>query len=401
MKSVTEMKCYLDNSATTCVCKEAAEAAYSAMMDNYGNPSSLHAMGFSAERTVRDAGVKLASYLKCDPKEIIFTSGGTESDNLAIIGGAMASRRRGNHLITTKIEHPAVLMAFKHLEEEGFEVTYLGTDERGIISLEELESSLREDTVLVSIMHVNNEIGSVQPIERAAEIIKTKNPQCLFHVDDVQGFTKLRLNPGQMKIDLMSVSGHKIHAPKGVGLLYVRNKVRLIPQTLGGGQQEGLRSGTENVPGIAAVSAAVQMMYKNMPDTVAGLYQKRRAFIEAISDIDDVWINGPGGFDHYGEAADEAAEFAPHIISLSVKDVRAEVLLHALEDKGIYVSAGSACSSHKRTPSATLMSISLKKELLESTIRISMSEYTTDAEMEYTADTLRELIPALRRFVRK
>ena len=413
------MECYLDNSATTKVCDEAAEAALKVMKEIYGNPSSLHKMGFEAETALRMAGDIFAGMLGCSRDELIFTSGGSESDNLAIIGTAMANKRRGRHLITTRIEHPAVLQAFRYLEEQGFETTYLGTDGEGIISLEELSGSVRDDTILVSMMHVNNEIGSVQPIAEAGRIIKEKNPDCLFHVDDIQGFLKLKLIPSVAKIDLLSVSGHKLHAPKGVGLLYAGKGVRLNPLILGGGQQCGLRSGTENVPGIAAFGAAAAFLNKGMDKHVRRMYELREYFISQIKDMEDIRVNGPGslgyyGYDRVGMAAvksdgsradmqDERQNerFAPQIISLSVKDVRAEVLLHALEDKGIYVSAGSACSSHKRTPSATLTAVGLDKDLLEATVRLSLSVFTTREEMEYAATALHELVPALRRFVRR
>ena len=410
---------YLDNSATTMVMDEAADKALTLMKSEYGNPSSMHSFGFEAEKEVRQAAGIFARIWHCDKDEVFFTSGGTEADNLAILGAASAMKRKGNHLITTKIEHPAVLEPFKYLEKEGFEVTYLGTDENGIISLDELRDSLRDDTILVSIMHVNNEIGSIQPVEEAAKIVKGKNPDCLFHVDDIQGFGKLTLLPKASGIDMISVSGHKIHAPKGTGVLYVNKNIRINPVILGGGQQSGMRSGTENVPGIAAMAVAADILNKNIRENSEYLYKLRRHFIDQIRDIEGLKVNGAGGFNYYKDSGSDdisgddisgdprtasgkaVRDFAPHIVSLSVSGVRAEVLLHALEDREIYISAGSACSSHKRAHSATLLSIGLEKDLLESTVRFSFCEKNTKEEIDKTAEALKELLPMLRRFKRR
>ncbi len=387
---------YLDNSATTKVFDDVASLMSEVMTSDYGNPSSMHHMGVEAEKRLRTASGIFAGILGCNEKNIYYTSGGTESDNIAIIGGARALERRGKKIITTAIEHPAVLNTMKYLEGEGFEVTYLGTDKSGRIFLSELEDALTEDTILVSIMHTNNEIGSVQPIEEAAKLVKSKCKECYFHVDAVQGFGKARILPSKMGIDLMSISSHKIHGPKGCGVLYVGDNVRLVPTVYGGGQQKGLRSGTENVPGIAGMALAASKLYENYDADVAKLYELKRYFIEKATLTEGVSINGltDGGID-------SVKETAPHIISVSVKDVRAEVLLHSLEDKGIYVSAGSACSTHKRTPSATLSAIGLDKGLLESTVRLSMSVFTTREEIDAALSALNELVPALRRFTRR
>ena len=410
---------YLDNSATTMVMDEAANKALTLMKSEYGNPSSMHSFGFEAEKEVRQSADIFARIWHCDKDEVFFTSGGTEADNLAILGAASAMKRKGNHLITTKIEHPAVLEPFKYLEKEGFEVTYLGTDENGIISLNELRDSLRDDTILVSIMHVNNEIGSIQPVEEAAKIVKGKNPDCLFHVDDIQVFCKLTLLPKASGIDMISVSGHKIHAPKGTGVLYVNKNIRINPVILGGGQQSGMRSGTENVPGIAAMAVAADILNKKLKENAEYLYELRRHFVGQISDIEGLKVNGAGGFNYYKDSGSDdisgddisgdsrivsdktVIDFAPHIVSLSVSGVRAEVLLHALEDREIYISAGSACSSHKRAHSATLLSIGLEKDLLDSTVRFSFCEKNTKEEIDKTAEVLRELLPMLRRFKRR
>lgn len=403
---------YLDNSATTKVHREVAELMTKLMCEDYGNPSSMHIKGVDSEKYIRDAKEYLAKALKVNAKEIFFTSCGTESDNLALIGVARANARRGKHLITTKIEHPAILNAMKQLEEEGFSVTYLGTDASGIISLDELKNAITDETILVSVMHVNNEIGSVQPIAKIGELIKSINPNIYFHVDDVQGFSKLKLYPKKMNIDMLSVSAHKIHGPKGMGLLYINEKVKIVPIIYGGGQQNGMRSGTENVAGIAAMSLATKMAYDNYDNDVIKLYDLKRHFIKEVTKIPNVTVNGlPKGGEavcnmakvESGASIEELSDIlaSPHVISVSVEDVRAEVLLHSLEDKGIYVSAGSACSTHKRAASATLMAINLDKKLLESTVRFSLSTYTTEEDINEAVEVMKEIVPSLRRFVRK
>lgn len=384
------MEIYLDNSATTRCFDEVAGLMTTIMCEDYGNPSSLHRKGMQAEQKIRYAKEVIAKNLKVNEKEIFFTSGGTESDNLAIRGCAYANCRAGKHLITTQIEHPAVLQTMKYLEEEGFRVTYLPVDEKGSIRLEDLQRAITGETILVSIMHTNNEIGSLQPIEQAGALIKKMNPRILFHVDAVQGYGKFRIYPKKMKIDLMSVSGHKIHGPKGIGFLYVDEKVKIKPIVFGGGQQNGLRSGTEAVPSIVGMAKAIEMIYHDLENEAERLYQLKEAFTEGAKRIEGVSLNGPAGRDG-----------APHIVSVSVSGVRSEVLLHALEDKGIYVSAGSACSSHKPQPSATLQAIGLSKDLLSSTIRFSFSVFTTREEIDYTLQVMCELIPMLRRYTRK
>ena len=325
-------------------------------------------------------------------KEILFTSGGTESNNLALIGGALANRRSGNHIVTTAVEHAAVSQPAAFLQEQGFEVTYLPVDEWGRIRLSDLECALRPDTILVSIMHTNNEIGSLQPIAEAGALIRRRNPSTLFHVDAVQGFGKFRILPRKMGIDMLSLSGHKIHGPKGTGLLYVNDRVKIHPIIFGGGQQRGLRSGTENVPGIAGLAKAAEEVYAGLDADTARLYELKQRFIDGVLQLPDVQINGLTGRDS-----------APHVISVSFRGVRSEVLLHALEDREIYVSAGSACSSNRpeTAGSATLRAIGLDKELLGSTLRFSLSVFTTREEIDYTLHALHELVPMLRRFTRR
>lgn len=383
------MEVYLDNSATTRCFDEVAALMTQIMCEDYGNSSSLHRKGVQAEKYIRYAKDVIARNLKVNEKEIFFTSGGTESDNLALIGCARANCRSGRHLITTQIEHPAVLKTMKYLEEEGFRVTYLPVDKKGCIRMEDLQRAITGETILVSIMHTNNEVGSMQPIAEAGALIKRMNPKILFHVDAVQGYGKFRIYPKKMKIDLLSVSGHKIHGPKGIGFLYVDEKVKIKPILFGGGQQNGIRSGTENVPAIAGLAKAVEIIYSGLNQEIEKLYQIKRAFVEGVQKIEDVIVNG-----HPDETG------APHVVSVSIRGVRSEVLLHALEDKGIYVSAGSACSARKPQPSATLRAMGISEDMLGSTIRFSFSIFTTMEEINYTLQTMYDIIPMLRRYTR-
>ena len=386
------MECYLDNSATTRCLDSAAALMAGILCTDYGNPSSLHHKGVQAEEYVRHARKVIAKTLKVTPKEIFFTSGGTESDNLALRGAAYANARQGKHLITTSIEHPAILNTMQYLEQQGFEVTYLPVDENGKIRLSDLEAAIRPDTILVSIMHTNNEIGALEPIAEAGELIKRVNPNTLFHVDAVQGYGKAKILPKRMKIDMLSVSGHKIHGPKGIGFLYVGDRVKIRPIVFGGGQERGLRSGTENVPAIAGMGKAAEEMYQNLDTDLDRMYALKQRLADGIFTMENVRINGLCGRDS-----------APHVLSVSFAGVRSEVLLHALEEREIYVSAGSACASnHPDTAgSATLRAIGLPKELLNSTIRFSLSVFTTEEEIDYTVQVLHELVPMLRRFTRR
>lgn len=396
------MTIYLDNSATTRCFDEVRELMSDIMDRHYGNPSSMHMAGVEAEKYVKNAADTFARLLKANAKEILFTSGGTESDNMALIGCARANQRAGKHIITTKIEHPAVLEPCAYLEKEGFEVTYLDVDEKGCVRPEELLAALRDDTILVSVMYVNNEIGSLQPIAELGSIIKEHDPGTLFHVDAVQGFGKVKINPKKEHIDLLSVSGHKIHGPKGVGVLYINDKVKIQPVIFGGGQQRGLRSGTENVPGIAGMAKAAELLYDDFDEKIDKLYELKAYFTGELKQLDGVSVNGiPDICDKADNLYEAVRKTAPHIISASVEGVRAEVLLHALEDKGIYVSSGSACASNKPAISATLKAIGVKRELLDSTIRFSMSVETTREEIDIVLEALRELLPRLRKFTRR
>ncbi len=392
------MNVYLDNSATTRPYDEVTEYMAKIMRDVYGNPSSMHMAGVNAEREVKTAKETFANIMKVDAKEIFFTSGGTESDNLALIGCANAYRRDGMHLITTKIEHPAVLETMKYLEEQGFSVAYLDTRADGTIDPEVLRKELTDDTILVSIMHVNNEIGSVNDIEGLAALVKEYRPSILFHTDAVQSFGKYRILPKRSKIDLVSVSSHKIHGPKGVGALYINEKIKIRPIIFGGGQQKGIRSGTENVPGIAGMGLAAKLIYDGLEENTARLYEIKEYFVSELEKLPDVRVNGiPSG--EGGSAAIKKS--APHIVSASFSGVRAEVLLHALEDKGIYVSSGSACSTNKPSVSATLQAIGLDRSLLDSTLRFSFSTQTVKEEIDYTLEVLEKELPMLRKYSRR
>lgn len=387
------MEAYLDNSATTRCSDRACQLMVDLLTRDYGNPSSLHMKGIEAERFVETAKKKIAKTLRVSEKEIIFTSGGTESNNLAIIGAAMANRRAGNHIITTSIEHASVENPMEFLKEQGFEITYLSVDENGIISLEELEEAVTEQTILVSMMQVNNEIGAIEPVAEAAELIKKKNPATLIHVDAIQSYGKMYIYPKKLGIDMLSVSGHKIHGPKGSGFLWVKEKTKLKPLILGGGQQKGMRSGTENVPAIAGLGEAAEEIYENLNEKRAHLYGLKQRFIDGIEKLEGTHVNGKTGEDS-----------APHIVSVSFEGIRSEVLLHSLEDRGIYVSSGSACSSNnhagKQKGSKTLRNIHLKENLLDSTLRFSFSVHTTEEEIDYALEVLGELLPVLKKYTR-
>ena len=385
------MEVYLDNSATTRAYDCVGDLVRKVMCQDYGNPSSMHAKGVQAEHYIKETKEILAKLLKVKDKEIVFTSGGTESDNLALIGAARANRRRGNHLITSSIEHPAILNTMRYLEEEeDFRVTFLPVDRYGRVKLDALQEALCPETILVSIMYVNNEVGSVQPVQQAADIVKAYNKDILFHVDAVQGFGKYRIYPKKEKIDMLSLSGHKIHGPKGTGALYIGEQVKIRPIVFGGEQQKNIRSGTENVPGIAGLGLAAKTIYDGLEEKVARMRALKARFIEGVQKLDDITIHGL-----YDETS------APHIISVGFAGVRSEVLLHALEEKGIYVSSGSACASNHPAISGVLKGIGAQKEYLDATLRFSMSEFTTEEEIDYTLETLYNLVPVLRRYTRR
>lgn len=384
------MEAYLDNAATTRCCGRAQKIVQQTMDLAYGNPSSLHTKGVEAEKYVKDAASAIAKTLKVSDREIYFTSGGTESNNLALIGAAMANRRAGNRLVTTQVEHASVLNTMAYLEGQGFEVLYLPVDRDGVVSLDALRDAVDAQTILVSIMQVNNEIGSIEPVAQAASIVHEKNPKALFHTDAVQAYGKMQIRPKKEGIDLLSASGHKIHGPKGVGFLYVKEKTKLNPIVFGGGQQHGLRSGTQNVPGIAGLGEAALEAYEDLEAKTARLYALKEYFCREAGKLDGVFVNGKTGC---GGAA--------HIVSLSFRGIRSEVLLHALEADGIYVSAGSACSSNHRRVSPTLRAIRMDEGLRESVLRFSFSTDTKQDEITYTIEKLAEILPGLRRYARR
>ncbi|MBQ9610457.1 MAG: cysteine desulfurase [Lachnospiraceae bacterium] len=384
------MEVYYDNAATTKIIPEVREIMLKTLDMDYGNPSSMHTKGIDAERYIRYAREVISKSLKCSANEIIFTSGGTEANNLALLGICEAKRRTGDHIITTSIEHASVYNPVLRLEELGYRVSFLGVDKNGIVDIEQLKHELCDDTILVSIMAVNNEIGSVQPLSEISDIIHEYNlshkSNIAFHVDAVQAFGKYRLYPSRIGIDAMSISGHKIHGPKGSGALYVRNGVKIKPIIYGGGQEKSIRSGTENVTAIAGLGKAAEVAYDRLDDNVSVMKNIKDTFVQKALEIDGV-VNNSGN--------------ASHISSLSFEGVRSEVLLHALEDRGIYVSAGSACSSNHPAVSNVLKAIGMDEGLLDSTLRFSFCEYNTVAEVEYTIGVLKDVLPMLRKYTRK
>ncbi len=386
------MEIYLDNAATTRPYDSVRRIVSETLDSDYGNPSSMHGMGVKAERYVKEAAEVIAKNLKAEPKEIIFTSGGTESNNLAIIGTALALKRKGNHIITTVIEHPSVHNPLLFLEENGYRVSYIPVDSQGRIKEEELLEAVCEDTILVSLMYVNNEVGSVMQLSELSRKIKEKNPSVYIHADAIQAFGKYRIYPAREGIDLLSASGHKIHGPKGVGFLYVNSKVKIKPVLFGGGQQKGMRSGTENVPGIAGLGQAVKECFSDLEERIRKLYEIKEYFITRLGEIEGTYVNCIG---------ENIKDTAPHILSVSFEGIKSEVLLHALEEKGVYVSAGSACASNHPGLSGTLKAVGIRKDLLDSTLRFSFSGFTTREEITRTVEIIKELVPVLRKYSRR
>ena len=378
---------YLDNAATTKTSPEVVEAMLPYFTEHYGNPSSIYSFAAANKEVISKQRETIAGVIGAKENEIYFTAGGTEADNWALTATAEAYGAKGKHIITTKVEHASVYEPMYHLEEEGYEVTYLDVDSEGIVDLDQLEESIREDTILVSCMMVNNEIGAIEPIEEIAKIIKAKNPNTIFHVDAIQAYGKLPIVPKNMGIDLLSTSGHKIHGPKGIGFLYIKEGTKISPIIFGGGQQKGMRSGTENVPGIVGLAVACEKMIGKNYENAEKIREVKEYFQERIKEIEDIKDNS-------GKA--------PHVASISFKKLRSEVLLHALEDREIYVSSGSACSSNKKQAvSGTLNAIALSDEFKDGTLRFSFSIENTKEEVDETIKALKELVPMLRRFVRK
>lgn len=360
------MTAYLDNSATTFLCEKAKKEMMNAINNYWGNPSSLHQAGIDADMLLRQSRSTVSRTLKCDPDEIVFTSGGTEGNNLAVFGAAYAGRRKGNRVITTKIEHPSVLNAFRRLEEEGFDVTYIGTDSSGHLDMDALEAAVDEKTILISVMAVNNEVGTIQPIEQLKAVAKRKRSPALVHVDAVQAFGKLPLNPKKSGIDLMTVSSHKIHGPKGVGALFIKKGTKIRPVAVGGGQERDIRPGTEPMPAIAGFMGAVSEL--TVEKSLAEITALRDGFVEKLRNVEGVSINSP-------------ADALPYIVNLSLKGLRSETVLNLLSDMEIYVSSGSACAKgHK---SHVLTAMGLRDDVTDSSLRVSLSRFNTEQELDY------------------
>jgi cysteine desulfurase len=375
---------YFDNSATTRPYDEVIEYMAWVNRNMYGNPSSLHTKGIDAEKLVRDSRETIADSLKVNKNEIFFTSGGTESNNLAIRGYLQANRRKGKHIITSKIEHPSVLEVFKHLENIGYKVDYIEVDETGIVSLDALKSKITDDTALISIIYVNNETGAIQPVEKIAKIKNSVNRDAAFHVDAVQAYGKLEVYPNKAGIDLMTLSSHKIHGPKGVGALYVNKSIKISPILFGGGQESLLRSGTENVPGICGFGKAVETIFKNIRENRSRMQNLRFYFIEMLKQVSE----------EYKIITPENS--SPYILNVSFPRVKAEVLLHHLEEKSIFVSTGSACSSRKNLHSHVLSAMGLEKQYIEGAIRFSFTAENREEEVEKTIEALNEILPRIR-----
>ena len=394
INAVTEA--YLDNAATTRASEGVAKAVTEMMLGEFGNPSSKHTKGFEAGQRIKEATAVIADSLKCLPKEIIFTSGGTESNNMALIGAALAYKRRGNHIIASGFEHASVYNPLLSLEEFGFKIDFAPVDGLGHIKTDELLDMITDQTILVSVMYVNNEVGAVQDIAALSKAVKEKKKDIIFHVDAIQAYGKYRINPKKEGIDMLSVSGHKIHGPKGSGFLYVADGVRIRPLIFGGGQQKDRRSGTENVPAIVGLGEAVKEIYTDHAAKVKHLYELKEHFVSRIGEVEGAHLNALEDI-----TPEAVAKTAPHIVSVSFDGIKAEVLLHALEEKHVYVSSGSACSSNHPGISGTLKAIGVDKKLLDSTLRFSFSVNTTVEEIDYAIEQLKVLVPKYNRFQRR
>ena len=365
MRRYAFLEVYLDNSATTKMCTQAKEKMLDAIENSWGNPSSLHQKGIEADMLLLSARRAVAKALSADEKEIVFTSGGTEGNNLAIFGAAHQNRRKGNRVITTKVEHPSVMKAFERLSEEGFEVIYIGTDSFGHLDMNELENAVDEKTILVSVMAVNNEVGAIQPIEEIASIVKRKKSPALIHVDAVQAFGKIPLTPKKWGIDLMTVSSHKIHGPKGVGALVIKQGTRLKAVAVGGGQERDIRPGTEPMPAIAGFYGAVEAL--NVKKSLAEVTALRDSFVQKLENTQGVTVNSP-------------ADALPYIVNISLEGLRSETVLNFLSDMEIYISSGSACAKGHKSHVLTAMGLSDK--VIDSSLRVSLSRFTTEKELD-------------------
>jgi len=374
---------YLDNSATTRPYDEVIAYMEDIQKNIYGNPSSLHRKGIEAEKLIKKARSTIADSLKVDAREIYFTSGGTESNNLAIRGFLQANLRSGRHIITTAIEHPSVLEVFRYLSENGYKVDYLSVDQNGQVNLDELKSKISEDTALISIIYVNNEIGTIQPVDEIVRIKNAINRNTVLHMDAVQAYGKTPIYPKKQGIDMLSLSSHKIHGPKGVGALYISNSIKVKPIIFGGGQESSLRSGTENTAGIAGFGLASEITFRNMDIAADNVKKLRKYFVKKLrEEIDGVYINSP-------------EDSSPYILNASFSNVRSEVLLHHLEAEGIYVSTGSACSSHKNMHSHVLSALGFEAGRIDGAIRFSFSNFNNEHEIDVTVDALKRILPRI------
>jgi cysteine desulfurase len=378
---------YLDYCATTPIHDEVVEVIADVMRKHYGNPSSLHRLGFEAEQLVKQSRQVIADILRCQPTEIIFTSGGTESNNLAIKGTAFAQIHRGKHLITSQIEHSSVIESFLQLEKQGFRVTYLPVDGTGQVQIDHVQNAIENDTVLVSLMQVNNEMGRIQPIAEIGSLL-TLYPKIIFHVDSIQSVGKLQVTPSQLGADLLSVSAHKLYGPKGIGLLYRRHGISLTPQQSGGGQEFDVRSGTENVPLIVGMAKALFMIAEQQQEQTTAMYRLRTRLMRRMEQIEGLVITG----------STLMTEMAPHIVHFCIPGLRAEVVVHALEQHEIYISTRSACASDEAKPSRTLLAMGMDHEQAASGLRVSYSAAQSLEEMDYFADKLQQVIKELRKY---
>lgn len=381
---------YFDNAATTRASEQVAEKVTEMLCHNFGNPASVNKLGLQVEKEIKKTTEILSRGIHCKINEIYYTSGGTEGDNWAIFGTAEGYQRQGKHLITTKIEHPAVKKPMETLEQKGYDITWLSVDKKGKIDLEELKQSIRKDTIFVSIILINNETGVIQDVEKIGKIIKQQNENTLFHVDAVQAFGKYAIDVEKMNIDLLTMSAHKINGPKGVGMLYKRQGLKVKPYILGGGQQQGQRSGTENGAGVAGLGVAADICFQNMKKNQQTIFDVKRTLAEGIlNGIADVQING-----------DTLEQSSPYVLNVTFKGLRSEVLLHALESKDIFVSAGSACDSKKKVGSPVLTAMGLPFNEIEGAVRFSFCQYNTVEEAQECVKQLKEIVPFLRKYNR-
>lgn len=381
---------YLDNCATTKMRQEVLQTIYISMKDDFANPSSLHKLGFKSEQKIKEARKIISEYLDVEEREIYFTSGGTESNNIAVQSIVKNFSKKGKHIIASKIEHASIMNIMKHLEGEGFKVTYLEVDRFGMVDLEELKDSIEDDTILVSMIFVNNEIGSIQDIKKIKETIRNKNSKTLLHVDGVQAFGKIDFSIKELGIDTFSFSSHKIHGPKGVGGIYIRRDLNLQAITFGGNQEHGIRSGTENVPGIIGFGKAVQLMAINKDKEKKYVLDLKKYTINLLEEyIEDISINS--GLED---------NFSPYILNVSFRDTKGEVLLHYLEQKDIYISTSSACSSYNTSKSHVLKSIDLDDNLIDGTIRICFSYENTKKDIVCFVNSLKESVEEIRKIMK-